>query len=145
MNTIKPIKAVANNPDLANRMRLFRSTHIEKSQSAAAKKLGLPQSVVSKLESGMGVPTYKTIKAYIEKYHLNEEWLRTGLGDMQDIPKPAESGLLGTSVSELKKANEELQAKVLVMEKTIKIMEVNQTQFINRIEQYLQRLEQSRS
>lgn len=142
MNIQKPLKQkTIYDKDVAGRVRIFREKFIDKTMSTAAKLLGIHQPTLSRIEAAEASFTYNVMQKFIEQYHLNEEWLRTGYGDMQKKTKPETGGLMGKSLSELKKANEDLQARMLLLERTIKIMEANQTHFINRIESFIKQQE----
>lgn len=52
-----------------------------KTKTAFADSLGVSQQYVSKLEK-TGTPSERTIRDICDKYSVNEEWLRTGSGEM---------------------------------------------------------------
>ncbi len=45
-------------------------------------KIGITKSSVSLLESGKNSPSEQTIKLICKEFDINEDWLRTGEGDM---------------------------------------------------------------
>lgn len=51
-------------------------------RTAFAKKINVTQPYISKLIAGNGVPSDRLIEDICEKYDVNEDWLRTGKGDM---------------------------------------------------------------
>lgn len=51
-------------------------------KTAFAEKLGVTQPFVSKLCSGISVPSDRTIRDICYKFSINETWLRTGEGEM---------------------------------------------------------------
>ena len=70
------------------------------SQTDFAQKLSISRSAVCKMESGENYPSEQTIKLMCNEFSVNEEWLRTGNGEMF-IPKSKEqlfSELLGEAV-----------------------------------------------
>jgi transcriptional regulator with XRE-family HTH domain len=60
------------------------------SQEAFAERLGLKGSAVSHLESGRRNVTTQNINAICREFGVNEEWLRTGSGDMFEEMSRAE-------------------------------------------------------
>lgn len=65
---------------------LKRIKHVRKSlglnQTKFAKHLGLTQTSYSMIENGKRSLSDKHIKIIISEFGVNENWLRTGLGDM---------------------------------------------------------------
>ena len=51
-------------------------------QSDFGNKIGLGQAGVSALEKGIRGVTDRNIQLICEKFNVNEEWLRSGIGDM---------------------------------------------------------------
>lgn len=70
------------------------------SQVDFAKKISVSRSAVCKMESGENSPSEQTIKLICKEFNVNEEWLRTGTGEMfQPITKNEEiSRLLGNVI-----------------------------------------------
>lgn len=60
------------------------------SQEAFADKIGIKGSAVSHLESGRRNITNQNINAICREFGVNEEWLRTGSGDMFEKMSRAE-------------------------------------------------------
>lgn len=60
--------------------RLIETLDITK--TAFADKIKVTQPYISKLISGNGVPSDRLIEDICEKYDVNEDWLRTGNGEM---------------------------------------------------------------
>ena len=52
-------------------------------QTEFADKLGLTKNFISLLENGNRVPSERTIKDICREFHVNETWLRTGVGEMK--------------------------------------------------------------
>jgi transcriptional regulator with XRE-family HTH domain len=51
-------------------------------QSAFAERLNVSAAFVSELCSGRKAPSDRTISDICREFHVNEDWLRTGEGDM---------------------------------------------------------------
>ncbi len=69
------------------RLKLIRNT-LSLSQDAFGKKLGITGAGISKIESGDRRLTEQMLLAICREYNVNENWFRTGNGDMfQDIKK----------------------------------------------------------
>lgn len=70
------------------------------SQTDFAQKLSVSRSAICKMESGENYPSEQTIKLICNEFSVNEDWLRTGNGEMF-IPKSKEqlfAELLGEAV-----------------------------------------------
>lgn len=52
------------------------------SQSEFAEKIGLKQTSLSNIEQGINTLTERNIISICNIFHVNENWLRTGEGDM---------------------------------------------------------------
>ena len=44
--------------------------------------IGMTKSGVSNIEKGRSNPSEKAIRAILQTFHVSEEWLRTGKGEM---------------------------------------------------------------
>ena len=78
--------------------KVRNSLHI--SQTDFAQKLSVSRSAICKMESGENYPSEQTIKLICNEFSVNEDWLRTGNGEMF-IPKSKEqlfAELLGEAV-----------------------------------------------
>lgn len=51
-------------------------------KTAFAERIKVTQPYISKLISGNGAPSNRLIEDICEKYNVNEEWLRTGNGEI---------------------------------------------------------------
>ena len=51
-------------------------------QESFAKSLRLARTSVSSFENGKSKPSSRTLTYICEKYQVNEDWIRTGKGDM---------------------------------------------------------------
>lgn len=68
------------------RLKELRKT-LRLSGEKFGKNIGLTKFAISKIEKGVSTPTEQTIKSICREYHVNEEWLRYGTGEMFE-PKP---------------------------------------------------------
>lgn len=59
--------------------------HLKLFQKDFAQAIGLKQSSYSDIERGNAPITERTIIAICSKFNVNEEWLRTGKGEMFNI------------------------------------------------------------
>jgi transcriptional regulator with XRE-family HTH domain len=66
---------------LNNRILELRKT-LHLSQESFGQKIMLSKSGISNLERGQRTVTERTIKTICSTFNVNEEWLRTGEGDM---------------------------------------------------------------
>lgn len=64
-----------------NRIREIRKT-LDLTLEKFGEKIGMKKNSISQIENGKNNPTEQTIKAICREYNVNEEWLRTGTGDM---------------------------------------------------------------
>lgn len=68
---------------MKNRIKQIRTSNPNwKSQDLFASFLGIPKANLSSYETGRRTPTDAVIQLICEKCSVNEEWLRTGNGDM---------------------------------------------------------------
>ena len=123
------------NRDMANRYRLFREKYVDKNQEIAAEILGIHQTTISKVESAQIGIGAKSTKVMVEKYNLSTKWLTTGSGDDRVLPKNYDSTLRGKNITQLRNMVENLEGKVLTIEKQMQIMQATTEFFIKRIEQ----------
>lgn len=63
------------------RIYLIR-TNLKLSQKEFAEKIGLSPSTLCELENGKSTITERTILLICSTYNVNQEWLKTGNGDM---------------------------------------------------------------
>lgn len=82
------------------------------SQEKFAKELLMSRSAVCKLESGENYPSEQTIELICVKFGVNEDWLRTGNGDM--YPKKTREQEIGAFANEVMKLPDENFKKRLV-------------------------------
>lgn len=66
---------------MKERVRLLRKT-LGLTQQAFADHLGIRQNTIAKYETGKSVPTTAVIALICREFHVSENWLRFGSGDM---------------------------------------------------------------
>lgn len=111
---------------LAKRLAEFRKSYIDKSQNQAAVKLGIAQSALSYMESGKMPIKYEFITQLVKEYGLNQDWLSNGNGKPTE-KNPPKANLL-TDINAL-------NLEIASLKKFIKILEINQTHILKRMEQ----------
>jgi transcriptional regulator with XRE-family HTH domain len=79
--------------DILDRIRLVRRT-LNLSQAEFAKRIGLRQTSLSMIELGNTALTKKNIKLVCTIFAIDEEWLRSGKGEMFGAVSPHEKELL---------------------------------------------------
>lgn len=72
-----------------DRVRLLRE-ELKIGLRAFARQLGYTHATLSTIESGKSVVTDRLIASICAKFNVNEDWLRTGKGDMF-LPKTAQT------------------------------------------------------
>jgi transcriptional regulator with XRE-family HTH domain len=77
------------------RIRLVRKK-IDLKQSDFAGRIGLTQTSMSMIEAGKAPLTDKNIKLICATFAVDEDWLRTGKGEMFGVESPYEKELLDT-------------------------------------------------
>lgn len=63
------------------RIKKLRKT-LDLTQQAFADRLGIRQNTIAKYETGRGNPTTSVISLICKEFNVNEDWLRTGDGEM---------------------------------------------------------------
>ena len=66
---------------MKDRIRLLRHT-LGLTQQKFADKLGIKGNAISQYESGRNAPIDAVISLICREFNVNEEWLRTGNGEM---------------------------------------------------------------
>ncbi|WP_243099024.1 helix-turn-helix domain-containing protein [Clostridium sp. AF22-10] len=56
--------------------------NVNLSQEAFGNRIGLTKAAISKIEKGVSKMSEQTILSICREFNVNEEWLRTGSGDM---------------------------------------------------------------
>ena len=79
--------------NILDRIRLVRKT-LDLNQMEFARRIGLTQTSLSMIELGNTGLTEKNIKLICTTFAVDEEWLRTGIGEMFGIVSPHEKELM---------------------------------------------------
>jgi len=79
--------------NIIDRIRLVRKT-LGLSQVEFARRMGLTQTYLSMIELEKSTLTEKNIKLICATFAVNEDWLRTGKGEMFGSASPYEKELL---------------------------------------------------
>ena len=79
--------------DILDRIRLVRKT-LGLNQVEFAKRIGLTQTALSMIEIERTTLTEKNIKLICATFAIDEDWLRTGTGEMFGSISPYEKELL---------------------------------------------------
>ena len=96
---------------LNERIKAIRNA-VGRSQTDFAKELSVSRSAICKMESGENYPSEQTIKLICSEFNVNEEWLRTGNGEMfQPITKNDEISKLFGEV--LKENNDDFKRRLI--------------------------------
>ncbi len=69
---------------MKERIRIIRK-ELGLTQEEFAKRIGLARNSVASYEIGRREPTNAIIVSICKEFHINEEWLRTGNGEMYSI------------------------------------------------------------
>jgi transcriptional regulator with XRE-family HTH domain len=70
-----------NKLDIKDRIKQIRMA-LSLSQAEFAEKMGIGQAAVSAIENGIRNVTDRNITLICEKFNVNDEWLRSGNGEM---------------------------------------------------------------
>lgn len=70
------------NNDIGKRILEIREL-LELSQEAFGKEIGMTKSAISKIEKGENSLTEKNLKLISQRFGINEEWIRTGEGEIK--------------------------------------------------------------
>ncbi len=79
------------------------------SQEEFGKRLSVTKTSISKIEAGINNPSDQTIKLICSEFNVNEEWLRSGVGGIDNMYVTADMkyyqniGKLGSEKNEFKK------------------------------------------
>lgn len=72
---------------MKDRIKIVRkNNNLTQSEFGAA--LHMSQGAINNYEKGIRIPPASVIASICEKFHVREEWLRTGEGPMQEEMKP---------------------------------------------------------
>lgn len=87
-----------------------------------AKSLGVSNPAISKLESGINGLSDRMIKTICSLYNVNENWLRTGEGDIFNAPS-------NSVIDELKKKYDLSDTSVQILTKYLTLSSENRKKF----------------
>lgn len=77
-----------------NRIKEIRKK-LNLTQEAFSSKIDLSRNFIAQVESGAKFPSDRTIKDICRVFNVNEEWLRTGIGEMfRQFPQEDERAAL---------------------------------------------------
>ena len=65
-----------------------------------AERIGITISAVSRIESGENNPKDQTVMLICREFNVNEEWLRTGKGEMYNLPTDEVAEVVSEFLSE---------------------------------------------
>lgn len=68
--------------NISERIRYLRKEKLNITQEALGEPLGLTRANIANIEAGRISVTERVILGICEKFNINEEWLRTGSGEM---------------------------------------------------------------
>lgn len=66
-----------------NRVRELRKNTLKMTQKEFSSRLGLSENFIWQIEKGEREPSDRTIKDICREFHVNETWLRTGVGEIK--------------------------------------------------------------
>lgn len=69
-------------------------------QDAFAEKLNVSKNFIWMLEKGERAPSDRTILDICKKFNINEEWLRTGQGEMYTTPEDETANIVSDLLEE---------------------------------------------
>lgn len=104
---------------MKNRIKSIRNS-LEMNQTKFAESLCMTRSAICKIESGENSPSEQTLKLICSQFNVNEEWLRTGEGEMFHLPEDETAAL----VSELLEESNPTYDLVLSIMKTYQKLDV---------------------
>lgn len=67
---------------ISERIKYLRKSILNLTQDELGEKLGVTKSSISRLEKGINNFTEQMIKSICREFNVNEEWLKSGTGDM---------------------------------------------------------------
>lgn len=68
--------------NINERIRLLRKEHLHITQEALGEPLGLTRANIANIEAGRIAVTERVILSICKEFNVNENWLRTGNGEM---------------------------------------------------------------
>jgi transcriptional regulator with XRE-family HTH domain len=99
--------------DLNERIAIIRKEK-KLSQEKFAEELNLSRNFINQVESGKKMPSERTIKDICLKFGVNEEWLRTGEGEML-LPMDRETELAKLTVDLFMEESDSFKSRFISM------------------------------
>lgn len=97
---------------LKDRIKALRE-RLEKSQDEFGKDIGLTRNYISLIENGQRNLSDQSIKVLCSLYNVNEEWLRTGNGEMF-VPKTKDEQISKMLADVLKCEDSDFKKRLIV-------------------------------
>ena len=92
------------------RLKYFRKTVLKKTQSQFSSETGIGRSALASYETGVTRIPDVLIKLMVEKYLLNEAWLKHGIGEPLQVPDAMQAVTKADIIK-----NERLQAEIKIL------------------------------
>ena len=96
-----------------SRVKELRKT-LNKTQDEFASKIGLSRNFIAQIEIGTKIPSDRTINDICREFSVNEEWLRTGEGEMF-LPMDRETELAKLTVDLLTEESDSFKSRFISM------------------------------
>ena len=81
-------------------------------QEEFSSRLNLSRNFIAQIETGVKVPSERTIKDICKEFNVNEEWLRTGNGEML-LPKTREDDIADLTLKLLKDEKDSFRNRLI--------------------------------
>lgn len=98
--------------NINERIRYLRKEKLDKTQEAFGEPLGLSRANIANIESGRISVTERVIIGICDKYGVNEEWIRTGVGDPL-LPKTRNQMIIDFAGDIIKDDDESFRKRLL--------------------------------
>ena len=95
------------------RIKELRKT-VKETQEVFSSRIGLSRNFIAQIETGVKIPSDRTVKDICKEYGVNEEWLRTGEGEMF-LPKTREDEIAELTMKALKDEPDSFRNNVISM------------------------------
>ena len=77
--------------EIGKRIKQIRKDNLKMTQEAFGKSIGIASNTITSYENGSRTPSDQTILSICREYNVNENWLRSGEGEMfNDLSKGEE-------------------------------------------------------
>ena len=97
---------------MKERVKALRKA-LDLTQQEFADKIGMKRNTVANYETGRNEPSASVISLICKEFNVNEEWLRTGIGEMfEEIPK---EDIYTRAIASLQKDNDPLALEGLLL------------------------------